>query len=175
MNRLCAFGAGCLLLTAAPSALDHAGRQTPPAGQQPPVFRSGMDIVRLDVRVTGPDGRPLADIRADELEVWEGGKLRPILLFQHVQQPAGTYAEAARRTIAAEVSTNQGAPRGQVYAVVFDQAHIRPGNEQRARQAIESFPSGRRASRRPRGALPAARPRYRRWSSRATWRRSERP
>ena len=37
----------------------------------------------------------------------------------------------AQRTIASEVSTNQGSPRGNVYVLVFDQLHIMPGNEQR--------------------------------------------
>jgi len=45
----------------------------------------------------------------------------------------------ARRTVTAEVSTNQGAPRGSVYVLVFDQLHITPGNEQRARMAAERF------------------------------------
>ncbi|MBI3493833.1 MAG: VWA domain-containing protein, partial [Acidobacteria bacterium] len=44
-----------------------------------------------------------------------------------------------QRTIAAQVSTNQGAPRGHVYVLVFDEAHIQPGREQRARLAAERF------------------------------------
>ena len=60
-------------------------------------------------------------------------------LFQHVAEPEGTYLEMARRTIGAEVSTNQGAPRGHLYLIVFDQNHITPGNEVRARQSVERF------------------------------------
>ena len=82
---------------------------------------------------------PIRDLKADEIEIFEGGDRRPVLLFQHVIQPIGTYAEVAQRTIASEVSTNQGAPRGNVYVLVFDQAHITAGNEQRARQAAERF------------------------------------
>jgi VWFA-related protein len=106
---------------------------------QPPVFRSGTDLVRLDIRVTDADGRPVADLRPDEFEITEAGTARPVLFFQHVQEPEGTYLEAARRTIAAEVSTNQGAPRGHVYVLVFDQSHIVAGNEQKARMAAERF------------------------------------
>ena len=118
-------------------AASPAGRQDAP--QQPPVFRSGTDLVRLDIRVTDADGRPIPDLRADEVEIVESGTPRPVLFFHHVQQPPGTYIDAARRTVAAEVSTNQGAPRGQAYVLVFDQWHIRPGNEQRARRAAERF------------------------------------
>jgi VWFA-related protein len=104
-----------------------------------PVFRTGTDVVRFDVRVTDAAGRPIPDLSADELEIREGGDVLPILLFQHVQEPAGTYVEAAARAVAAEVSSNAGAPRGHLYILVFDQHHITPGNEQPARRAAESF------------------------------------
>jgi VWFA-related protein len=107
--------------------------------QPPPVFRSGVDLVRLDVRVTDADGRPIADLRPDEVQIKEEGTPRPVLLFQHVEAPRGTYAEAAQRTIAAQVSTNQGSPRGHVYVLVFDESHILAGHEQRARLAVERF------------------------------------
>ena len=107
--------------------------------QPPPVFRTGVEIVRLDVRVTDADGNPIRDIRPDEIRVLEGDDQRPVVLFQHVLQPMGSYTEIAQRTIASEVSTNQGAPRGNVYVLVFDQGHITAGNEQRARMAAEKF------------------------------------
>ena len=124
-------------IAASPVGWQDAPAQTP--ASQPPVFRSGADLVRLDIRVTDADGRPVQDLRADEVEIVESGTLRPVLFFQHIQQPPGTYIDAARRTVAAEVSSNQGAPRGQVYVLVFDQWHIRPGNEQKARRAAEQF------------------------------------
>ncbi|MEW5982654.1 MAG: VWA domain-containing protein [Acidobacteriota bacterium] len=108
-------------------------------GRPVPVFRTGVDIVRLDVNVVDSDGRPVVDLRADDIEIIENGESRPVLLFQRVQQPAGTYAEVAQRTIASEVSTNQGSPRGHVYVIVFDQSHITAGNEQRAREAAQRF------------------------------------
>jgi VWFA-related protein len=113
--------------------------QAPAPGQLPPVFKAGTELVRLDVRIVGEDGRPIPDVSADEVDIYEGGERRPVLLFQHVVQPVGTYTEVAQRTIASEVSTNQGAPRGSVYVLVFDVLHITPGNEQRARQAAERF------------------------------------
>jgi VWFA-related protein len=111
------------------------------AAPQPsqPVFRSGVDLVRFDVRVTDGNGRPIADLRPDELQILEDGKPLPILLFHHLQEPSGGYADAAIRSVSAEVSSNRGAPRGHLYLLVFDQAHIAPGNEQLARHAAESF------------------------------------
>jgi len=131
------------LLAVVAGALVSVSAQTPPPGsqhaQQAPVFRSGVELVRIDVRVTDAEEQPIRDLRAEEVEIYEEGQLRPVVLFQHIEQPAGTYAEVAQRTISSEVSTNQGAPRGHVYVLVFDQLHITAGNEQRARQAAERF------------------------------------
>ena len=114
-----------------------AGVALPQAPQT--VFRSGADLVRFDVRVTDGSGRPLRDLRPEEIEIVEDGAPRPIVLFQHIDEPSGTYAEAALRSVSAEVSSNRGAPRGHLYLLVFDQAHIAPGNEQIARRAAEAF------------------------------------
>ena len=59
--------------------------------QSQPVFRSGVRLVRLDVRVLDSDGRPIPDLRPDELQVTEGDAERPVVLFQRV-------AGSARRT-----------------------------------------------------------------------------
>ena len=106
---------------------------------QPPVFRSGTDVVRFDVRVTGQDGRPIKDLRPDEIEIVEDGTPRPILLFQHFEEPAAAYGEAALRAVSAEVSSNRAAPRGHLYILLFDQRHIVAGHEQIARRAAETF------------------------------------
>src|SRR5260370_18821486 len=124
-----------LVGAAVPAPLDAARDRA----QQQPVFRSGADLVRFDVGVTDASGRPLRDLRPEEIEIVEDGQPRPILLFQHIDEPAGTYAEAALRSVSAEVSSNRGAPRGHLCLLVFDQQHIAPGNEQTARRAAEAF------------------------------------
>ena len=110
------------------------------AGQQDtPRFTAGVELARLDIEVTDAQGRPIEDLRPDEVEIIEDGQRHPVVFFQHIHEPAGSYEEAARRTIGGDVSTNQGAPSGRLYVLVFDQAHITAGNEQRARLAAEQF------------------------------------
>lgn len=108
-------------------------------GQQPPVFKSGVDLVRFDVRVTDAEGRPITDLRPEEVQVVEDGAARPVLLFRHFDEPAGSYTDAAIKAVSAEVTTNTAMPRGHLYILVFDQSHITAGNEQRARVAAEAF------------------------------------
>lgn len=123
--------------TAAPAAAQATGAGEPSASQ--PTFKSGVDLVRFDVRVVDGAGRPIRDIRADEIEIVEGGETMPVVLFQRVTEPAESYVEAATRAVTAEVSSNDAFPRGHLYLLIFDQQHITPGNEQRARMAAEQF------------------------------------
>jgi VWFA-related protein len=121
-------------LVPVPGAAQAQNPQPPP-----PVFKAGVELVRLDVQITDAEGNPISDLDQREIEVREGGEPRPVVLFQHLEEPAETYAEIARHTIAGEVSTNQGAARGHMYVLVFDQQHIAPGHEQRARLAARRF------------------------------------
>lgn len=129
-------------LLAAALAVAPQSAQTPVPlrqGYGGQVFKSGVDLVRFDVRVTDATGKPVTDIRPEELEILENGQPLPLLLFQHITEPPGMYQEAALRALSAEVSSNRGAPRGHLYLLVFDQAHIAPGNELIARRAAETF------------------------------------
>ena len=90
---------------------------------------------------------------------------RPILLFQHIEEPSGPYEDVARRTIAGEVSTNQGAPRGHLYVLIFDQQHIETGQRAARADRRRAVPPHARPPRRPRRALRAARGRARRSTS----------
>ena len=93
----------------------------------------------MDVRITDADGMPIKDLRAEEVIVADEGRPAPVVLLQHIEEPPGTYDDVARRTVSSEVSTNRGAARGHLYLLVFDQQHIAPGNEQRARVAAARF------------------------------------
>ena len=112
-----------VLLLAVPWVAGLAGQQDTPQ------FRAGVELARLDIEVTDAQGRPIEDLRPEEVEIIENGQRHPVVFFQHVREPAGSYEEAARRTIGGDVSTNQGAPSGRLYVLVFDQAHIAFGNE----------------------------------------------
>jgi hypothetical protein len=82
-------------LAAGPIAHGQDRQATP---QNPPTFRSGVELVRMDVRFLDDNGRLVTDLKAEELEVVEGGKMRPVVLFQRVSEPSGTYLDVARRT-----------------------------------------------------------------------------
>lgn len=111
--------------------------QAPAEGQ--PTFKSGVDLVRMDVRIVDEAGRPITDITPEEVELYDQGTRLPIVLFQRINEPAGSYVDDAIRAATAEVSSNVAFPRGHLYILIFDQQHITPGNEHRARLAAEQF------------------------------------
>ena len=69
-----------------------------PAQQRPPVFRAGVNAVRVDVIVTDKAGNPVADLTAADFEVLEDGKPQDIDLFKLVNSDGnvGPGAEPAR-------------------------------------------------------------------------------
>ncbi|MBA3949623.1 MAG: VWA domain-containing protein, partial [Acidobacteria bacterium] len=124
--------AAAFVALAAPMAFGQAQ-----SGQ--PTFKSGVDLIRWDIRVVDADGRPITDLKPEEIQIVEGGRQLPIVLFQRITEPAESYVDAALRAVTAEVSSNDAFPRGHLYILIFDQQHITTGNEQRARLAAEQF------------------------------------
>jgi len=71
---------GVLALVAAAAA--HT--QQPPPPPQPPTFRSGTNLVQVDVIVTGGGGQPIDDLTADDFQIFDEGRAVPIAAFKFV-------------------------------------------------------------------------------------------
>lgn len=124
----------CVLFTARPSA------QAPPQ-----VFRVSKDLVLVDVIATGPDGRPVTDLRAEELVLTEDGKPQRILDLQFASgarprdaaggtaadAPGGVVGEAVLASVA--LASPAEAP---AVVVAFDMRTMRVEDLQRARVAV---------------------------------------
>jgi Ca-activated chloride channel family protein len=54
---------------------------------QEPTFRSGTQIVSLFVTVADAEGRLVPDLTQDDFEVFDNGKLQPLVTFENVVQP----------------------------------------------------------------------------------------
>jgi VWFA-related protein len=55
--------------------------------QQPPTFRAGSDTVRVYATVLDDDGRLVTNLRQDDFEVRDDGKVQPITLFDNTPAP----------------------------------------------------------------------------------------
>ena len=52
--------------------------------QGPPTFGVSADLVMIDMIATDSDGRSVADLRADEIEVFEDGKAQRVEFARYV-------------------------------------------------------------------------------------------
>jgi VWFA-related protein len=93
------------------------------SAQQPPVFRSGVDLVTIDVTVVGEAGRPIENLTADQFELRVDGIPRHIVravYVAHKPAPAHTTERAA-----ADFTSNEDAETGRLILIAVDQQHIR--------------------------------------------------
>src|SRR5262247_3960742 len=58
--------------------------QTPTDPPQPPVFRTGASLVRVDVTVTNRHGEPATALSAEDFEIFEDGVPQTVETFKLV-------------------------------------------------------------------------------------------
>ena len=97
--------------------------QAPP--QQPiPTFRSGVDVVLLDVTVLDKDRRPVRGLKADDFTILEDGKPQPVVSFEELDspEPDGSLVPWMRE-VAPDVRTNAAEDR-RIVLLLLDDANI---------------------------------------------------
>src|SRR6185295_17153950 len=87
--------------TAAPASADATRQQPaqqPPAPEQP-IFRGGINTVRVDVIVTDRQGNPVSDLKLEDFEIQEDGKPQKPETFRLVKIDAQVAPAYTSRTI----------------------------------------------------------------------------
>jgi VWFA-related protein len=133
------------LLCATVFAQQPQNPQNPQQPQQPRTFRSGTQVVEVDVRVFDKSGHFVTDLTPEDFEVKEDGAPQPINTLTLVTAaPSSTqHQEASTQHPAPSTapSTEHPAPSTSpsTWVFVFDTLHLSPGGLDRARRAIETF------------------------------------
>jgi VWFA-related protein len=101
------------------------GQQRP--SQAPPSFRTGVDVVPLDVTVLDEQRRPVRGLTAADFTVFEEGKPRKIVAFSVIELPPipALGASSTLDTISADVSSNDD-PEGRLVVILIDPFLERP-------------------------------------------------
>ncbi len=134
----------------------------PIAGQQqPPTFRTGVDLITVDVAVFDRDGRPVPGVDAGVFEVKINGRVQPVKLVSYLEArgelepeaPAATPerpawdGRAGRQTISNAGVIDPTAPAGEdrVFVILVDDLSLSPTRGQRllvaAQRFVESLPA----------------------------------
>jgi len=108
------------------------------AGQQPPVFGTAVELVRLDVVVLDKDGRPVTGLSRDDFVVEEEGRLQRVDSFEPVVVAAArprTPDEPPRLTGARLRAPSEG----RCFLLFVDDVHLAPPTMERVRVSLRRF------------------------------------
>lgn len=118
MRRLLA----CLLIGIVAAGYTLSGQSPDP----PQSFRTGVDLVRLDVSVLDKNRQPIHGLRAEDFTVLEDGKPQPVVAFAAVDIPSPPPVAAEwMRQIGSDVTTNQLDLR-RIVVIVMDDGMTSP-------------------------------------------------
>src|SRR3954466_1496824 len=116
---------------------------TPDAPQPPPIFRAGINFVRVDVITSDKSGNPVGDLQQSDFDVTEDGKPQKIETFKLIKLDGGT-SEAIRtppREIRNDHDEEMEAARDDVrlFAIFLDDYHVRRGASLAVRKPLATF------------------------------------
>lgn len=118
----------------------------PQAGQadQPPIFRAGINFVRVDVIVSDKNGNPVGDLKSDDFEILEQNRPQTIETFKlisldgELNAPAGAPPPRAIRTDNDE-ETEASRDDVRLFAIFLDDYHVRRESSIGVREQIARF------------------------------------
>ncbi len=115
----------------------------PPSQGQPPVFRAGINYVRVDVIISDKNGNPVSDLHESDFDVSEDGKPQQIETFKLIKLDGGT-AESLKeppKEIRNDFDEETEAARDDVrlFAIFLDDYHVRRGASMAVRGQLAKF------------------------------------
>ena len=118
-------------------------RRRPPGPTVSPIFRTGINFVRVDVIVTDKNGKPVGDLKPDDFEVIEEGKPQTIETFKLVSLDGGLMASTKEppRAIRTDDDEESEAARDDVrlFAIFLDDYHVAPRDEHAGARAARAI------------------------------------
>jgi VWFA-related protein len=109
------------------------------AQQQPPVIRSGVELVMVDVHVVDRKGMPMASLGLDQFEVQIDGKRRHVVSAQLVEASTGLARPLGEAASPAEPASARPIRPGTVYVLAVDQGSFRAINAPSVMHAVREF------------------------------------
>jgi len=102
-------------------------------GQQP-TFRSGVELVTIDVVATDRGGNPVHNLKVDDFELLEDGTSQPIRTLRFID----TSVAPLEATLPPGIVSNDVDPGG-IFAVVVDEIGLQPEDIGQVRRTAERF------------------------------------
>ena len=114
-----------------------AAPEAAPQEDQPPVFRTESDLVLVDLVATDKEGRFVADLRVDEIQIRADGKPRKIQYFR-LERGSIADAPAEPPAVPAPLATRKRGPGGFV-VFLLDLQTMDLNSAERSKEAVREF------------------------------------
>lgn len=98
------------------------------AQQQEPTFRTGVDLIAVDVAVVDARGRPVEDLRAPEFAVRIDGEPRRVVSAELVTIDLEAAKEQAQDKTETFYTSNLTPPNARLIVIAVDQSNIHPAS-----------------------------------------------
>jgi VWFA-related protein len=105
---------------------------------QQPTFKSGVDLVAVDVHVVDLQGRPVVDLKPEDFEVQIAGDRRKVASAELISYDSATAAPRAIEAAAAPVTEDVPRPR-RMFILAVDEHSLHISNAMAAVNAAERF------------------------------------
>lgn len=130
---------GLATLVAPALVLPAVASAQPPEGQL--TFRSGVDVIEIDVNVVDRDGSPVTDLGASDFRVRIDGEDRRVMQAQYVSlrpeaQPVAAVASRSRDVL---YTSNAEQQRGRLIVIAVDEENILTGEGRHLMRAAAEF------------------------------------
>lgn len=142
LGALLPLSLGAVLSGAPIQAVSADPAQDPPgqaAPQAPPVFKSGTDVVAVDVTVVDETGRPARGLEARDFQITVNGKPRRIASLQFVSQATAPGKPLPEVPSLPPFSTNGGVTGGRLVLIVVDQDSLGVSSGKQVMDAVGQF------------------------------------
>jgi hypothetical protein len=123
---------------AASSLISGQAQQAQPP-EQTPTFRTGVDVIAVDVAVTDTRGRPVEDLLTPDFVVKIDGQPRRVISAELVKIDVAAAKKQAADPFDPVFTTNQTPPNGRMIMLAVDQLHVRTGSARGILQAPSSI------------------------------------
>jgi VWFA-related protein len=142
----CIIAAAALTVSGDASGQQQADQQPPadqPQNPPAPVFRAGINFVRVDVIVSDKNGTTVADLKQSDFEVVEDGKPQSVETFKLIKLDGGAVPtpDGPPREIRTDDDEQAEAAKDDVrlFAIFLDDYHVRRGASMVAGNPISRF------------------------------------
>jgi VWFA-related protein len=123
------------------SAMVSTQSSSAPQGGAPPLFRTGVNIVRVDVIVADDDGKPVTDLVKDDFEIIEDGRAQTIELFRHIRIESTPAAASRPRQVLNRDTEEREAARDdvRVFGILLADYQVCAQRSRAVRDAMAAF------------------------------------